>query len=135
MSMLWSSQRIIFFSKYFLENICNPLFWKKVVYNLHITDKVIGHMYDFCNQKVKGNKTQISAIAHNLFSFFFLFKRFKARGLSNNKSVNWWCKSNKHKFFKWAAEVYRYCKILSEKLIYLGCDNGRKGKRKYKNKV
>ena len=41
---------------------------------MHITDKVIGHMYDFCNQKVKGNRTQISAIAHNLFSFFFFLK-------------------------------------------------------------
>ena len=56
--------------------------------------------HSFCNQKVRKNKNQICAIAHNLFGFdfFFLFRTPKARSLENKKSFNRSSKSDKYKF-------------------------------------
>lgn len=41
--------------------------------NSHITRNIIGYAHSFRNLKVKENKNQISAIAHNLFAFDFFF--------------------------------------------------------------
>ena len=34
---------------------------------------IIGYAYNLCNHNVRGNRNQISGIAHNLFGFDFLF--------------------------------------------------------------
>lgn len=34
---------------------------------------IIGYAYNLCNHNVRGNRNQISVIAHNLFGFDFLF--------------------------------------------------------------
>ena len=51
------------FSTNFLENV------RCLIYHSHKTDEIIGYANSFCNQKVRENKNQISAISHNLFGF------------------------------------------------------------------
>ena len=47
---------------------------KKTIHHSHVTGKIIGFAYDFCNQKCKENYYTIPVFAHNQFRFdFFLF--------------------------------------------------------------
>ena len=41
----------------------------------HISGEIIGYAHSYCNYKVRGSKTKISVVAHDLFRFdFFLLK-------------------------------------------------------------
>ena len=93
----------VILSNNFLANVCNIIFGREVIHHSHIAGEIIGYAHNFCNQKVRQNKNQISVIAHNLFGFdyIFLFKRSKARALANNKLVDWCFKLNKHKLRKY----------------------------------
>ena len=91
------------FSNMFLENVHNIILGGEVIHHSHIAGKIIGYAHNFCNQKAGENKIQINVITHNLFGFVFFFfkKRFKVRGLANNKFFYWWIKLNKCKFCKY----------------------------------
>ena len=52
---------------------------KHVIHHSHITGEIIGYTHEVCNRRVRENKSNISATAHNLFGFdfFFLLKGIK----------------------------------------------------------
>ena len=49
------------------------MFGREVIHHSHITGKTADYTHHFCNQKVRENKNQVGAIAHNLFVFGFFF--------------------------------------------------------------
>ena len=58
----------------FLTDVKNILFTTKSnLHHSHITGETFGYTHGFCNKKVRENKNTISALAHNLFGFGFLF--------------------------------------------------------------
>ena len=64
----------------------------KVKVHLHhsdITGKILGYVHDFCNLKVRENKTETVMIVHSLFGFdmFFFIKGFQATAW-NTKNIN-----------------------------------------------
>ena len=62
------------FSSNFLDNVSCLIHSKNVIHHSHIIGDIIRYAHNFCNFKVRENKNQISAIAHNLFGFdFFSF--------------------------------------------------------------
>ena len=56
----------------FLESVSDLMYNKHVMRHSHITGEIIGYMHSFCISRVRGNKRNISVIAHNLFRFYFL---------------------------------------------------------------
>ena len=60
-------------SNFFFENVRNIMFGREVIHHSHIMGNIIGYAYNLCNHNVRGNRNQISGIAHNLFGFDFLF--------------------------------------------------------------
>ena len=66
---------------------------KHVIHHSHITSETIGYAHRFYNRRVRGNRSNICVIAHNLFRFdFFLLligirlSVWKTTNLSNNGS-------------------------------------------------
>ena len=53
---------------------------KMHLYHSQMTAKVLGNFQDFCNRKVRENKTEFIIFAHNCFgvNMFFLLKGFRA---------------------------------------------------------
>ena len=44
------------------------------LHHTHVTVKIFGYVHDFCNCRIRENKSEIPMIAHNLFGFdMFLF--------------------------------------------------------------
>ena len=60
-------------SENFFSNVDHIIHGTNVIHHSHIAGEVIGYARNFCNQKVKENKNQITVIAHNLFGFHFFF--------------------------------------------------------------
>ena len=50
------------------------------LHHSHVTGEILGYVHDFCNRRVKENKTKFVILAHNFFGFdiFFLLKGFRA---------------------------------------------------------
>ena len=48
------------------------------LHHSHITGKILGYAYEFCNWNVRENKSETAMIAHNLFGFdmFFFIKDY-----------------------------------------------------------
>ena len=55
------------YSNNFLQNVRNIVLVREIIHHSHVTGEIIGCTYSFCDQKVRENKNQISAIAQNLF--------------------------------------------------------------------
>ena len=51
----------------FLRNAYHIIKVKIHLHHSHTTDEIFGYVYDFCNWRVRENKTEFSCIAHNLF--------------------------------------------------------------------
>ena len=90
----------VILSNNFLANVCNIIFGREVIHHSHIAGEIIGYAHNFCNQKVRQNKNQISVIAHNLFGFdiFFFLKGLRlglwqttnlSIGASNLTNINY----------------------------------------------
>ena len=64
----------------------------KVKMYLHhslVTDETLGYVHDFCNWRVRENKTEFVVFAHNFFGFdvFFLLRGFRATAW-DTKDIN-----------------------------------------------
>ena len=59
------------------------------LHHSHVTGENLGYVYDFCNWRVRENKTEFVIFPHNLFSFdmFFVLKGFRATAW-NTKDIN-----------------------------------------------
>ena len=60
-------------TKKIFTTVKNLLFGSYVIHHSHVTSKIIGYAHYFYNQKIRENQSAIPTIAHNLFSFDFLF--------------------------------------------------------------
>ena len=77
-------------SKNFFDSVLNLIFVDVVLHNSHIDGKIFGYAHNFCNQRVKENRSPISVIAHNLFKcdFFFVLKEIRLSvWRTKNKSI------------------------------------------------
>ena len=54
-----------FVSKKFFDSILNLIFRDVVLHHSHIDGKIFRYAHNFCNQKVKENRSAISVIAYN----------------------------------------------------------------------
>ena len=52
---------------------------KMHLHHSHVTDEILGYVHDFCNWRVRENKTDFVIFAHIFFGFemFFLLKGFQ----------------------------------------------------------
>ena len=62
---------------------------KMYLHHSHVTGKILGYVHDFCNWRVRENKTVFVIFAHNFFGFdvFFLLKGYRATTW-NTKDIN-----------------------------------------------
>ena len=60
-------------SKNFTDNLKWIMKNRTHIHRSHISGEIIGYAYSYCNHKVRGNKTKINVVAHNLFRFDFFF--------------------------------------------------------------
>ena len=73
-------------SNHFFRNLYLLHKVKIHLHHSHITGKILGYVYDFCNWTVRENKTELSVIAHNLFGFdAFFSERLSSVCLGNQK--------------------------------------------------
>ena len=65
-------------SENLIENLRGIL--KDKIHVQHNDGEVTGYAHSYCNEKVRENKSKITVIAHNLFTFdfFFLLKGIRA---------------------------------------------------------
>ena len=101
----------------------------KVKMYLHhslVTDEILGNVHDFCNWRVRENKTEFAVFVHNFFGFdmFLLLQGFLAtawntkdinKGGTNLTNINFTDISNETKFID-------TLKILSKKSRTAGCN-------------
>ena len=61
------------------RNVHRMLKVKVHLHHLYVKGKIFGYAHDFCNWKIRGNKTEILVLAHNFFGFdtFFFFKGYQ----------------------------------------------------------
>ena len=73
----------------FLRNVYRIIKAKTHLHHSHTTGKNIGYVHDFCNWKVRENKTEFSCIAHNFFGFdmYFFIRGYRATTW-NSKNLN-----------------------------------------------
>ena len=52
-----------------------------------MADEILGYAHEFCNWKVRGNKTEYSCIAHNSFGFnmYFSIRGYRATTWNSKK--------------------------------------------------
>ena len=62
---------------------------KMNLHHSHVTGEILGYVHDFCNWRVRENKTEFVIFAHNVsaFDMFFLLKGFRAIAW-NTKDIN-----------------------------------------------
>ena len=62
----------------FFRNVYHMIKVKMHLHHSHVTGKILGYVHDFCNWRVRENKTEFVVFAHNLFGFdvFFLLQGF-----------------------------------------------------------
>ena len=63
----------------FFRNVYRMIKVKMYLHHSHVTDEILGYVHDFCNWRVRENKTGFVVFAHNFFGFdmFFLLKGFQ----------------------------------------------------------
>ena len=73
----------------FFRNVYRMIKVKMHLHHPHITGEILGYVHDFCNWKVRENKTAFVIFANNFFGFdmFFLLKGFQATAW-NTKDIN-----------------------------------------------
>ena len=73
----------------FFRNVYLMIKAKIHLHHSHVTSQILGYVHDFCNWRVRENKTEFVIFAHNLFGFdmFFLLKGFRATAW-NKKDIN-----------------------------------------------
>ena len=59
------------------------------LHHSHISGKIFGHVHDFCNWKVRENKTKVVVLGHNFFGFdmVFFLKGYQATAFGT-KDIN-----------------------------------------------
>ena len=64
----------------FFERLYRILNYKVHYHHSHISDKIFRYAHDFCNWKVRENKTELSLIGHNFLDFdiFYMVKGYRA---------------------------------------------------------
>ena len=73
----------------FFENIHKIINVKVHLHHSHVTGEVIGYAHDFCNLKVRHNKSIISCIAHNFFGFdIYFFVKAIRLSAGKTKDIN-----------------------------------------------
>ena len=62
---------------------------KMHLHHSRVTSKILGYVQDFCNWKVRENKTDFVIFTHNFFGFhmFFLLRGFRATAW-NTKDIS-----------------------------------------------
>ena len=50
------------------------------MHHSHVTGEILGYVHDFCNWRLRENKTEFVCFAHNFFGFdmYFLIQGFRA---------------------------------------------------------
>ena len=73
----------------FFRNVYHMIKVKIHLHGSHVTGEILGCVHDFCNWRVRENKTDFVIFAHNFFGFdmFFLLKGFRATAW-NTKDIN-----------------------------------------------
>ena len=63
---------------------------KTHLHHSHTTDEILWYLHDFCNRKVRENKTEFSCIAHNFFGFdiYFFIWGYRAATCNSKKKIN-----------------------------------------------
>ena len=76
-------------TKNFFRNVYHMIKFKMHLHHSHVTGEILGYVHDFCNWRVRENKTKFVIFAHNFFGFdmFFLLKGFRATAW-NTKDIN-----------------------------------------------
>ena len=62
------------------EKLYRVFNFKVHCHHSHITSKILGYVHDFCNWKIRENKTELSLIGHNFLGFdiFCMLKGFRS---------------------------------------------------------
>ena len=73
----------------FLRNIYRIIKVKTHLHHSRTTGKILGYVHEFCNRRVRENKTKFSCIAYNLFGFdiHFFIRVYRATAW-NSKNLN-----------------------------------------------
>ena len=60
---------------------------KMHLHHSHVTGENLGYVHDFCNWRVRENKTDFVILAHNFFGFdmFFFVERFSSYRLGHER--------------------------------------------------
>ena len=72
------------FSSNFVDNVSCLALGKNDIHYSQITSHIIRYPHRFCNLKVRENKNQISAIAHNLFGFDLCLGSWRPRNITSS---------------------------------------------------
>ena len=57
----------------FLRNAYHMIKVKMHLHHSHVTGEILGYVHDFCNWRVRKNKTEFVVFTHNFFSFDMFF--------------------------------------------------------------
>ena len=98
-------------------NVYQMIKVKMHLHHSHVTDEILGYVHDFCNWRVRENKTDFVIFAHIFFGFemFFLLKGFQATawgtkdislGGTNLTNINFANIGRETKFIK----TLKYCR-------------------------
>ena len=73
----------------FFRNVYHMIKVKMHLHHSHVTGEILGYVHNFCNWKVRENKTEFVVFPHNFFGFdvFFLLQGFRATAW-NTKDIN-----------------------------------------------
>ena len=73
----------------FFRNVYHVIKVKMHLHHSHVTGEILGYVHNFCNWRVRENKTEFVMFAHNFFGFdvFFLLQGFRATAW-NTKDIN-----------------------------------------------
>ena len=70
----------------FFENLFHIIIVKINSHHFHVTVKIYGYVYDFCNHKVHEKRNFISCIVHNFYGFdIFRTERYTLVSLKNKR--------------------------------------------------
>ena len=67
-------------TKAFMINLHRIINCKVHIHHSHVTGKIIGHVHDFCNWKIRENKNLILLIGHNFLGFdiYYMVKGYRS---------------------------------------------------------
>ena len=73
----------------FFRNVYHMIKVKMHLHHSHVTGEILGYVHDFCNWRVRENKTEFVVFPHNFLGFdmFFLLQGFLATAW-NTKDIN-----------------------------------------------